>query len=511
MHVCFILDDIMLQHQPLGVSYLSSILKERGHRTSSVNVDSKLDYRERIRLLAPDMLAFSTTSNHAHRYQQVNREIRREVPGVFSLFGGPHPSFFPQIIDEDPEIDAICRGEGERAIAELCDGLEHGQDITGIESLYIRTGDGVRKNPLRRLLTEKELNNLPFPDREVVQGYPGFHHQTAFVTAGRGCPFDCSYCFNHISRELQEGKWTRQRSVESVLSEIRWLIDNYGVVYVAFQDDTFILNRKWLREFAPAYAKKIGLPFICNVRADLTDEELGDLLAEAGCIRVATGIENGNDEIRRTILAKNVTSDQYRRACDIFNDRGIRVIGQNMIGVPGETVESALSTIELNIQCRTHISIFSFFAPFPGTKLGQLACEYGFSGDMSEIPREFQDGLAPSLRLERRDIIELIGHCAHLFVSYPRLFHLSKSILNALPNDRTRAGYLKMMRRLSSYLIRKTGGRLPSHWHQPKFVEDLWHRNPRGGGESPDEPSFVFNANGSAGETVSEVSIPARN
>ncbi len=474
MHVCFILDDIMLQHQPLGVCYLSSILKGHGHRTSSINVDAAPDYVERLKQMGPDLLAFSTTSSHADRYQQVNREIRGEMPSVFSLFGGPHPSFFPQMIDEDCEIDAICRGEGEIAIAELCDRLDRGEDISNIQSLYVRTPDGIKKNPLRPVLTPEELNDLPFPDREVVRGYRGFHHQTAFVTAGRGCPFDCSYCFNHISRELQPGKWVRQRSVESVVAEIRWLIENYGVIYVAFQDDTFILNRKWLREFAPVYAKEIGLPFICNVRADLTDEELGDLLAEAGCIRVATGIENGDDEIRRTILAKNVTSDQYRNACRIFNDRGIRVVGQNMIGVPGETVDTALSTIELNIDCGTHISIFSFFAPFPGTKLGKLAREYGFSGDMSEIPREFQDGLAPSLRLERREIIELIGLCAHLFVSYPRIFYFSKSMLGFLPNDRLRAGYLRFMHRLSGYLTRKKGGRLPSHWHQPKFIESLW-------------------------------------
>ena len=390
------------------------------------------------------------------------------------MFGGPHPSFFPQMIDEDPEIDAICRGEGEFPTVELCDALQTGADISGIHNLYVRVDGAVRKNPLRPFLSVDELDALPFPDREFIRGYDIFHQQTAFVTAGRGCPYDCTYCFNHVSRGLQKGKWVRQRSVRSVLAEIRWLIDRHNLVYVAFQDDTFVLNREWLREFCPAYAKEIGLPFICNIRADLTDEELGDLLAEAGCIRAAMGIENGDDTIRRTILAKNITSDQIKRACDILNDRGIRIVGQNMFGVPGETVESALSTIELNIRCRTHTNIYSFFAPFPGTKLGQLAKEeYGFSGDMSEIPREFQDGLVPSLRLERREIIELIGHCAHLFTSYPRLFILSKCLLKLMPGDRLGVAYLRGMRRLSAYLVRRCGGRLPSHWHQPRFVEEL--------------------------------------
>ena len=477
MHVCFLLDDILLQHQPLGVCYLSALLKKHGHRVSSINVDRTSDYIGNVATLAPDMLAFSTSSSSAARYQQINREIRRNLPNVFSLFGGPHPSFFPQMIEEDPNIDAICRGEGESAIVDLCARMDRSADFSDIPSLYIRSGDNVRRNPIRPFLSQQELDELPFPDRDIVSGLGVFHEQTAFIITGRGCPFDCSYCFNHVSRDLQPGKWTRRRSVDNVLAELRWLIDQHNIVYVAFQDDTFILNRKWLREFCPAYAREIGLPFICNIRADLTDEELGDLLAEAGCIRVATGIENGDDTIRQTILAKNVTSAQIRRASDIFNDRGIRVIGQNMVGVPGETVESALATIELNIRCKTHIEIFSFFAPFPGTKLGELAKDYGFSGDMSEIPREFQDGLAPSLRIERREIIELIGHCAHLFSSYPRLFFFSKALLKLPLGDSLRALYLKVMRRLNDYLTRKHHDRLPSHWHQPAFIEELLRQN----------------------------------
>ena len=110
----------------------------------------------------------------------------------------------------------------------------------------------------------------------------------------------------------------------------------YQIIYVAFQDDTFILNRRWLREFLPRYGKEIGLPFICNVRCDLTDEEEARLLAEAGCIRVVTGIENGDDELRQTILAKNISSEQIIRACDLYNQHGIRVMGQNMLVFPAK-------------------------------------------------------------------------------------------------------------------------------------------------------------------------------
>ena len=473
MHICFVFDDNILEHQPLGATYISSVLKQHGHTVSSINIDDpRVNYIDAVRELDPQMLAYSAATSPYPRFHEANAELKREFPNIFTLVGGPHPSYFPQVIEQTEDIDAICIGEGEYPTLELAEALDAGKDHTGIENLHVRVGSEIKKNPNRRFLAKDDLSSMPFPDRDLMKPYQIWHSPSGFLMAGRGCPYDCTFCFNHVSRNLQEGKWTRQRTVESVVEECKWLRDNYGVVYIAYQDDTFILNRRWLREFAPVYAREVGLPFICNIRADLTDDELGDLLAEAGCIRVAMGIESGDDEIRKTILAKNMSSEQIIRACDILNDRSIRVVGQNMVGVPGETVDTALSTIALNIRCDVHINTFSFFAPFPGTKLGEMATERGFSGDLSEIPREFQDRLTDSMVLEDKELIERIGHCAHLFVSYPKLFKFSKLMLKTLPSYRMKVKYMGAMRRLKNHVMRWNGGRLPRHWHQPRFVEE---------------------------------------
>ncbi len=472
MHICFVFDDIILEHQPLGATYISSVLKQHGHTVSSINIDETEDCAEAVRQLDPQLLCFSVATSQAPRYQEVNAEIKRALPEIHTLFGGPHPSYFPQVLEMDKSIDSICLGEGEYPTLELADAMEAGKDYTEISNLHFRINGDIKKNPNRPFLSKEELSKMPFPDRDLMRPYQIWHSPIGFMMAGRGCPYDCTFCFNHVSRNLQDGKWTRQRTAESVVEEVKWLRDRYGVIYVAFQDDTFILNRRWLREFCPLYAKEVGLPFICNIRADLTDEELADLLAQAGCIRVAMGIESGDDEIRKTILAKNMTSDQIIRACDLLYDRNIKVVGQNMIGVPGETVETALSTIELNIRCRVHVNTFSFFAPFPGTKLGEIAKEQGFSGNLSEIPREFQDSLTSSLFLKDKEIIEKIGHCAHLFVSYPALFQMVKTLLKVLPADYPKIKLLQVMSKIKEQAMKWNGGRLPRHWHQPRFVEE---------------------------------------
>lgn len=474
MHITFIFDDIILSHQPLGASYISAVLKEAGHTVSAINIDDSPDYVDRVKRLNSDILAYSVATSQAPRYFQVNQEIKRHH-NCLSLFGGPHPTFFPQMIDEEG-VDAICTGEGEYPTLEYVTALEEGRDFTSIPSMSFKVGGKKYNNANRPFIDKHNLNELPFPDREIIRDFAVWKQRTGYIMAGRGCPYDCTFCFNHASRDSQEGRWTRQRSVDNVLAELHWLKETYKVVYVAFQDDTFILNRRWLREFLPRYGKEIGLPFICNVRCDLTDEEEVRLLSEAGCIRVATGIENGNDELRRKILAKSMSTEQIIRACDLYNAAGIRVIGQNMFGVPGETVESALSTVALNIRCKTHINTFSFFAPFPGTKLGEM-CEqdYGFSGDLKELPREYQDRLAPSIKLENKELIEKIGQCAHLFVSYPRIFRLTEKLLKILPSYKLKLMWMDWLVRIKRELIKKGNVGLPSVWHPPKFIIEAIH------------------------------------
>ncbi len=474
MHLTFIFDDLILSHQPLGACYISAVLKEAGHQVSAINLDDSPDYVEKIKKLNPDVIAYSSTTSHNPRYLQVNREIKKQHD-CFSLFGGPHPTFFPQMVELEG-VDAICTGEGEYPTLELLTQLEEGKDPTVVDTMQFNVNGKIIKNPNRPFITKKDLDDVPFPDRELIRDFAVWKQRTGYIMAGRGCPYDCTFCFNHTSRDTQEGRWTRQRSVDNVLAELKWLKDVYKIIYVAFQDDTFILNRRWLRNFLPRYGKEIGLPFICNVRGDLTDEEEAKLLAEAGCIRVAMGIENGSDELRRTILAKNITTEQIQRACDLYYQHGIRVMGQNMIGVPGESVDTVLSTIQLNINCRTHINMFSFFQPFPGTALGEMCkSDNGFSGDLDELPREYQERLADSIQLQNKELIEKIGQCAHLFTSYPRVFWFTKKVLSWLPSYSLKLMYMDWLVRMKQELFKKGNVGLPSVWHPPKFIVEAIH------------------------------------
>jgi len=102
--------------------------------------------------------------------------------------------------------------------------------------------------------------------------------------------------------------------VDSVIREIKLVNEQFELDFITFMDDTFILNRKWLDEFAERHKTEIGLPFWCQVRADLVTDDLVQMFGEVGCVSVSFGLEAGNDEMRNVILNRNMTREEILNA-----------------------------------------------------------------------------------------------------------------------------------------------------------------------------------------------------
>ncbi|HEC80297.1 MAG TPA: hypothetical protein ENI43_03475, partial [Firmicutes bacterium] len=124
MRVLFVLKEVGLT-EPLGVMYLSSSLRQAGHQTKSVQFERVMNPFSIIRDYKPEVIAYSVTTGFHSYFIELNREIKEKYPGFISLFGGPHPTFFPEIINDDG-VDAICVGEGERAVVDLANSLDCG-------------------------------------------------------------------------------------------------------------------------------------------------------------------------------------------------------------------------------------------------------------------------------------------------------------------------------------------------------------------------------------------------
>ena len=197
------------------------------------------------------------------------------------------------------------------------------------------------------------------------------------------------------------------RSVDSLIDELVFAKEEYGVRYVEFADETFTLRRQWVKEFCDRYGKEVGLPFIFQTRADCVDYEVLRVIREAGCDIISFGIESGNEEFRRTVLRRRVSDEQIIKAFRMANHLKYKTYAFNMVGMPYETEENILDTIRLNKEVKTWGHNVCIFYPFPGTRLGDTCYENGWVSAEREGTLEgyYYDTILDMPQLDRLTIL----------------------------------------------------------------------------------------------------------
>jgi radical SAM superfamily enzyme YgiQ (UPF0313 family) len=362
---------------PLGLMQISSVCRHRGDKTY-LAVLSHGDIFRKIEEIRPDVIAYGATTSDHENYLRINREIKARHKNIFTIMGGPHPTFFPEVVTQG-DLDAICIGEGEQAFVELLDHLEKGKDISGLKNIMVRGG---RFNGLNLLI--QDLDSLPFPDRELIYTSPHMHREKvpvmSFMTS-RGCPYNCTYCFNHAFKEMYRGQgFMRRRSVDNVLQEIAEVRDHYQIRFVKFYDDLFVTkkNDEWLREFAEKYPERIGLPFLIYNRFDMMTPDIAELLKKAGCTAALMSIESANPEIREKILGRRMGDETILQGAGYCREKGINVISYTMLGLPKSTLSDDINAVDFSIKAGISIPEFPIFHPLPKTELCNMCLEEGY-------------------------------------------------------------------------------------------------------------------------------------
>ena len=425
--------------EPLGLMYLASAAKDAGHEVKLAVVSGDLE--ERISDYQPDVIGYSVMTGDQKFYLSLNNRLKSNFRFV-SIFGGPHPTFFPDIIKEE-QVDIICRGEGEEAFVDLLNSMAKGGDISKILNLTVKNNEEIICNDLRHY---SNLNSLPFPDRDLLSIIPIVRHgPIKHFMASRGCPFNCSYCFNEKYSKLYFGKGekVRFRQPDSIINEINEVVMASPTRFIYFQDDTFTINREWLGQFLERYAEEIGLPFHCHVRPGTIDGENINLLKKAGCYSVHIAAECGSDRIRNDVLKRNISREQIVNASEILRSNNIRFMLQNMIGLPTGNLEDDFSTLELNIECKPDYAWVSIFQPYPGTKIGEYCKREGiYTGNFDDIESNFFDSSKLNFSEEYKVQISNLQKLFAIFVEYPELHRLglSRSMINAI-NEESRESY----------------------------------------------------------------------
>ena len=374
MKVLFFINFLSIEGDPMGVMQLSATAKSHGWETAlCLGTD---DYLRRIGEYRPDLLAVSMMTTDYGTLMPAIRKIRRDFPDLPIVVGGADPTFSQDLIDE-PEITAICVGEGDLAMVEIMERLEKGSPLDGVPNVHTKG----TKAPLAPLI--EDLDPLPFLDREIVYANSSAvrHFRLRSFYASRGCPYGCTYCFNHAYNKMYQGlgKVVRRRSPGNLLAEIDEVSRRYPTEYVRISDDAFVHRvDEWLEEFAREYPKQVGIPFYCLVRANCVTREMVRLLKDAGCRSVCMSIETASERIRSEVLNRRMSNEQIVRAFDLFNEAGINIYTNSMFGLPTASMQDELDTLDLNIRCKTAYLISPYASLFQGRRytvtVGPKAC-----------------------------------------------------------------------------------------------------------------------------------------
>jgi anaerobic magnesium-protoporphyrin IX monomethyl ester cyclase len=374
----------------LGVASLSAVLKEDGHKVNLIHLKKrdKKNYIEKVLIelkkFNPDLVGFSITEFGAKYVEKLSKIIKQESNAKI-IVGGPYATLAPEEIINLSSIDYVARGEAEETLTNLVRLMENNKKIDEIKGIWVKDNDKIIRNELD---SPPDIDSLPFPDRSIFDEETIVGHEFSGnsetgalkkigIMCSRGCPFNCTYCINEHVRNLYpvKDRYVRFRKVDRVIEEIKELQKIYKFNSIGFYDDTMLLNKKWITEFAEKYKKEIGLPFYANARPETCQEDLISKIADAGCKRLQIGIESGSEEIRSKVLNRHNTNNQITEAFKLAKKYNLETYSFNMVGLPFETTADIKQTIVLNSQIKPDAIQVSVFYPFRGTKLGELCYE----------------------------------------------------------------------------------------------------------------------------------------
>ncbi|MCK4671913.1 MAG: B12-binding domain-containing radical SAM protein [Candidatus Aegiribacteria sp.] len=413
---------------PLGIGYLASIVSEFGHEISALSLNMK-DLTDTVRKIKPDILAFGTTTGFHRKYGEVVSMLK-EATGVLTIMGGAHPTFFPEVLLENPWLDYPMRGEAETAFPQFLEALDGKRSIGEVGNLLYRENGKILENQILPLV--ENLDTIPFPYRNLL---PGANRKAVFCITGRGCPYDCSYCFNQSFRQMYSGlgKYCRRRSVGNVIDELKELkVENTELQMIIFQDDIFILNHDWVREFCRKYSIEITLPFHCHLRANLVTDEIMGLLAEAGCISVKMALETANPRLRKEVLNRDLSTAELLNACRAVKESGIKLVTQNILGIPTGTLEDDLDTLRMNYEIGPDFAFATLMQPYPRTRICEFSMEQGLLNDDAYIPDSFFDDCI--LKLPDNDRRKRLRQLFALSIEFKPMRYMLKTLIK-LPLD----------------------------------------------------------------------------
>lgn len=419
--VLLVYPPVMLEFQPtdppFGCLYLAAALRKAGIRVDILDLNAlRWDEDEVHRFFrqhAPPIVAFSGMTTVYYYIKRLAAFIREQSPNTKLIGGGSFATPCPEDVLKNTVLDAVGIGEGEDTIVPFVTALLTGTPLETVTGIAYKAEDGtVRRTGNRHRIGE--LDNLPLPAYDLVDmdlytrntgkrpalarlakrmGIPLEVISNYFIMfTERGCPFTCTFCYRNYGRQ------TSRHSVDYVINHIKYARDTFGVNNIAFYDETFNTNKKWVLEFCRRVAEELPDCFfwVGGARADRLDDSIMEAFKSANFYEVSIGVESFDDRIL-TEMQKGFDAATLIGALEQLqrHDLAPSVLAM-LYGFPGDDEES-LAVNEAWLRRLNIPAYFQFPLPFPGTGLYDDLLRKGRIGDVDAYMERLGDHMTQNL------------------------------------------------------------------------------------------------------------------
>ncbi len=329
------------------------------------------DIEKRIADSRPDVVATTAFTAGIVDALKVLRLAKQIDPTIVTVIGNVHPTFcFQEILAEsNGYVDYVVRGEGEETMAELMTALSEGGDPAKVRSIAYYAGGQVVLTGPRGFI--EDLDALPLawdlPDWPIYSYKPMKDSVLAIISTSRGCNQQCSFC----SQQLFWQRSWRARSAESIMGELEFLREKYGVNVVMMADETPTLSReRWERLLDLKIERGLDTKILMETRVDdiLRDEDIMWKYRKADVDHIYVGVES-TSQSTLDVFRKNIRVEESKRALDVINEHGIVTETSFVLGMPDDTKESIRNTVELAKHYNPDLAFFLAIAPWPYSEI----------------------------------------------------------------------------------------------------------------------------------------------
>nr|MBP7212134.1 radical SAM protein [bacterium] len=320
-------------------------------------------FKEDLKNFSPDYLVINIASPTFKSDMSVLKIAKEILPEITTIVKGAY--FLTNktgALYDYKELDFAIIGEVEETLKEILQNREPSE----ILGLSYRDGFVAKYTGKRPFISD--LDSLPFPARHLVNNElfrrPDNNKVQAVIKVERGCPHHCFFCL----ATPVSGSVVRCRSAENIIEEIRECVEKYNIRNFIFWADIFNQDRNWTMDLCNKLIESdLNITWSANTRADTADEEMAELMYQAGCRLVSIGVESGSQFVLDKI-GKKITISQIRETVKLFKRAKIRIYNYFVIGLPWDDEYSIEDTIEFAIELDSDFISFYTATPLPGTR-----------------------------------------------------------------------------------------------------------------------------------------------